>query len=118
MRHDIIYLSALIQRNLFDLMDGENQQRASSISILQVVRAEEASASLGRQVRVGLLEWFRMKQTKMYVCTLEEFILVDLDTLLHKMKVMNIGKCWFIYTRNKGLRNVRIALRSQLTSES
>ena len=54
----------------------------------------------------------------MYVCTLEEFILVDLDTLLHKMKMMNIGKCRFIYTRNKGLRNVRIALRSQLTSES
>ena len=27
---------------------------------------------------VGLLEWFRMKQTKMYVCTLEEFILVEI----------------------------------------
>ena len=27
---------------------------------------------------VVLLEWFRMKQTKMYVCTLEEFILVDI----------------------------------------
>ena len=54
----------------------------------------------------------------MYVCTLEEFILVDVDTLLHKTKVMNMEKCRFIYTRNKGLRNVRIALRSQLTSES
>ena len=29
-------------------------------------------------VSVGLLEWFRMKQTKMYVCTLEEFILVEI----------------------------------------
>ena len=27
---------------------------------------------------VELLEWFQMKQTKMYVCTLEEFILVDI----------------------------------------
>ena len=25
---------------------------------------------------------------------------------------------WYLYNRNKGLRNVRIALRSQLTSES
>ena len=33
-----------------------------------------------------------MKQTKMYVCTLEEFILVDLDTLLHKVEVNIIGK--------------------------
>ena len=46
----------------------------------------------------------------MYVCTLEEFILVDLDTLLHKVEVKMHGKCKFIYTRNKGLRNVRIAL--------
>ena len=27
---------------------------------------------------VELLEWFRMKQTKMYICTFEEFILVDI----------------------------------------
>ena len=47
----------------------------------------------------------------MYVCTLEEFILVDLDTLLHKVEVKMHGKMQvFIYTRNKGLRNVRIAL--------
>ena len=32
---------------------------------------------------VELLDTFRMKQTKMYVCTLEEFILVDLDTVLY-----------------------------------
>ena len=31
-----------------------------------------------QQPLVGLLEWFRMKQTKMYVCTLEEFILVEI----------------------------------------
>ena len=33
-----------------------------------------------------------MKQTKMYVCTLEEFILVDLDTLLHKVELEMHGK--------------------------
>ena len=34
-----------------------------------------------------------MKQTQMYVCTLEEFYSSrDLDTLLHKLKMMNIGK--------------------------
>ena len=33
-----------------------------------------------------------MKQTQMYVCTLVEFILVDLDTLLHKVEVEMHGK--------------------------
>ena len=34
-----------------------------------------------------------MKQTRMYVRTFEEFILVEiLDTLLHKVEVNNIGK--------------------------
>ena len=32
-----------------------------------------------------------MKQTKMYVCTLEDFILVDLDTLLCKLELICIG---------------------------
>ena len=61
-------------------------------------------------------------ETNTYVCMyIEEFILVDLDTLLHKVEVLNEWSHWeeccLIYTRNKGLRNVRIALRSQLTSE-
>ena len=34
----------------------------------------------------------------MYVCTLEEFILVDLDTLLHKVEV-ELNKHW----KNAGL---------------
>ena len=36
----------------------------------------------------------------MYVCTLEEFILVDLDTLLHKVEDLNdhIGKYTGFYT--------------------
>ena len=40
----------------------------------------------------------KVKQTKMYVCTLEEFILVDLDTLLCKLEVICIGKCCSLYT--------------------
>ena len=39
-----------------------------------------------------------MKQTQMYVCTPEEFILVDLDTLLHKVEVIYIGNHTGIYT--------------------
>ena len=32
-----------------------------------------------------------MKQTKMYVCTLEEFILVDVVTLLYMDELKSIG---------------------------
>ena len=39
-----------------------------------------------------------MKQTKMYVCTLEEFILVDVVTLLYKLELNSIGKCSSLYT--------------------
>ena len=39
-----------------------------------------------------------MKQIRMYVCTLEEFILDDLDTLLHKVEV-ELNKHW----KNAGL---------------
>ena len=47
----------------------------------------------------------------MYVCTLEEFILVGLDTLLHKVEVKMHGKNVGLYTLAiKGMRNVRIAL--------
>ena len=31
-----------------------------------------------------------MKQTQMYICSLVEFILVDLDTLLHKVEVIGM----------------------------
>ena len=56
------------------------------------------------------------EDVRMYI---EEFILVEI--WIHcctKLNWITLEKCWFIYTRNKGLRNVRIALRSQLTSES
>ena len=39
-----------------------------------------------------------MKQTQMYVCTLEEFILVDVVTLLYKDEVIYIGKYIGIHT--------------------
>ena len=32
-----------------------------------------------------------MKQRQMYVCTLEEFILVDVVTLLYNYEVISIG---------------------------
>ena len=38
-----------------------------------------------------------MKQTQMYLCTLEDFILVDPDTLLHKVEVIYIGNYTGIY---------------------
>ena len=39
-----------------------------------------------------------MKQTQMYVCTLVEFILVDVITLLYKDEVRLHGKYTGLYT--------------------
>ena len=44
------------------------------------------------------MDTFRMKQTQMYVCTLEEFILVDAVTLLYMDEVICIGKHTGLYT--------------------
>ena len=62
-----------------------------------------------------------MKQTKMYVCTLEEFILVEI--WIHCCTKLNIelniiGNTLALIQSQQWMRNVRIALRSQLTSES
>ena len=63
----------------------------------------------------------KVEQTKMYVCTLEEFILVDLDTLLCKLELgvelNSIGNAVVYIQSQQWKRNVRIALRSQLTCE-
>ena len=59
-----------------------------------------------------------MKQTKMYVCTLEEFILVDVVTLLYMDELNSIGNAVAYIQSQQWKRNVRIALRSKLTSES
>ena len=47
---------------------------------------------------MDMLYWFQMIQTQMYVCTLEEFILVDLDALLYKSWSDYIGKYTGFYT--------------------
>ena len=65
-----------------------------------------------------LQNYTQVEQTKMYVCTLEEFILVDI--WIHCCASWN----WFalenavVYIQSQQWkRNVRIALRSQLTCE-
>ena len=47
----------------------------------------------------------------MYVCTLEEFILVDLDTLLCKLEVICIGNAAVYIQSHQWMRNVRLTLR-------
>ena len=72
-----------------------------------------------------------MKQTRMYVCTFEEFILVEIwihcctswsCTVLYCTRswseVNSIGNAVVYIQSQQWKRNVRIALRSQLTSES
>ena len=39
-----------------------------------------------------------VEQTKMYVCTFEEFILVDVVTLLYKLELNMHWKCCSLYT--------------------
>ena len=39
-------------------------------------------------VEMDMLYWFGMKQTQMYICTLEEFILVHVVTLLYMDEVI------------------------------
>ena len=63
----------------------------------------------------------QMKDVCMYVCTLVEFILVDIwiycCTRLN-IEVNMHRKCSNLYTTQQWKRNVRIALRSQLTEEN
>ena len=62
-----------------------------------------------------------MKQTRMYVCTpCRIYSSRDLDTLeLNiKLKLDMHRKCSNLYTTQQWKRNVRIALRSQLTEEN
>ena len=47
----------------------------------------------------------------MYVCTLEEFILVDLDTLLHNLELRCCVEITLVFIQSQQwMRNVRIAL--------
>ena len=66
-------------------------------------------------LNIGYVSIETNEDVRMYI---EEFILVEI--WIHcctKLNWITLEKCWFIYTRNKGMRYVRIALRSQLTSE-
>ena len=62
------------------------------------------------------MNWSGVSNETNEVCTMyiEEFILVDVVTLLYKLELDTeyaLEECWFIYTRNKGMRYVRITLR-------
>ena len=57
-----------------------------------------------------------MKQTQMYVCTLEEFILDDLHYLMYKLELRYCMENTQAFIQlHKRRRNVRIALGRQLT---
>ena len=53
-----------------------------------------------------------MKQTHLYVCTLEEFILEDLHSLLYKLDLIYIGKYTGFIQLQQWVRN---ALEFQLS---
>ena len=74
----------------------------------------------GAKFRMGVVAFWvtnpyritrKVKQTKMYVCTLEEFILVDLDTLLCKLELICIGNAVVYIQSQQWMRNVRLTLR-------
>ena len=53
-----------------------------------------------------------MKQTQMYVCTLEEFILDDLHYLEYKLELRYCMENTLVFIQSQQwMRNVRIALR-------
>ena len=72
-------------------------------------------------MNILMLDTRNVEQTKdvrMYTCRI--YSSRDLDTLLYKLKVeLNMHrKCSNLYTTQQWKRNVRIALRSQLTEEN
>ena len=60
-----------------------------------------------------------MKQTQMYVCTLKNIYSSRyLDALLYKLELRYCVEITLVFIQSQQwMRNVRIALRSQLTSE-
>ena len=71
-----------------------------------------------------LVEYTQCRTNEVCTMYIEEFILVDVVTLLYMDEhctalyctrnwTLNepLEECWFIYTRNKGMRYVRITLR-------
>ena len=109
---DLLY-KALINWNLeFGIEGWGNNLSDSSVEISILL-------NIGWSIRIYILMTGRnVEQTKDVHMYIEEFILVEI--WIHcctNVEWRALEKYWFIYTRNKGLRNVRIALRSQLTSE-
>ena len=51
-----------------------------------------------RCVSFWILDTFRMKQTQLYVCTLVEFILINVASLLYKVEMRLHGKYTGLYT--------------------
>ena len=46
----------------------------------------------------GILDVFPLKQTQMYVCTLKEFIRIEVNSLLHNLELIWNGNYTDIYT--------------------
>ena len=102
-----------------DSSDSEGLELADGTRVGRKA-AEGAGGSgggkLGKKLlNIGYVSNETNTDVRIYTCRI--YSSRDLDTLLYKLKRITLEECWFIYTRNKGLRNVRIALRSQLTSE-
>ena len=59
-----------------------------------------------------------MTNTEMYVCTLEEFILIDVVTLLYNLKMRyGLEFNWFIYNRLNRHEECENTIHSHLTQK-
>ena len=67
-------------------------------------------------LNIGYVSNETNKDVRMYTCRI--YSSRDLDTLLYKVEVNMHRKCSNLYTMQQWKRNVRIALRSQLTEEN
>ena len=59
-----------------------------------------------------MLDTFQMKQTQMYICTLVEFILIDVASLLYKVEVI-IMEITLVFIQSQ--QYMRKSLDAQLT---
>ena len=75
--------------------------------------------NIGWSIRIYILMTGRnVEQTKDVRMYIEEFILDDLHYLMYKMELRYCVEITLVFIQSQQwMRNVRIALRSQLTSE-
>ena len=75
--------------------------------------------NIGWSIRIYILMTGRnVEQTKDVRMYIEEFILDDLHYLMYKMELRHCVEITLVFIQSQQwMRNVRIALRSQLTSE-